>query len=226
MITRSTLESRRAALDQNAADAFAAWLLVDAAEHDEGLRFIDTADQRLDAVQHELVAADIGVGAVVRNVRPGVGLGHAHGENDFTGAYARQQAALDAFGGEVVDDLALHAHFAHHGHRGHVAALRDLFENNRRVQHRQAEPAVLLRHGHPQHADLRQRTDVVPREGAVHILRRVRLEQVLAEFAHRAHHAALLFVQFEIHSVLLFVIRIRYFGRPCARAARQRWSDG
>src|SRR5690606_35735455 len=88
VVTRRALEPRRAALDHHAAYALASRGLVDAAEHDEGLRLVDAADQRLHAVHHQSVAPDLGVGAVVGDVGAGMRLGHADREDGFTGAHA------------------------------------------------------------------------------------------------------------------------------------------
>ncbi len=86
VIGAGDLEARRVALDQHAADAFAARLAVDAAEDDEHAGFVGAADQRLDAVEHDAVALDVGVGAVVGDVGAGMRLGHADGEDAVAAA--------------------------------------------------------------------------------------------------------------------------------------------
>ena len=73
------LETRRAWLDQNTADAVAARLAVDPGEDDEPCRLVGPADQRLDPVERWRVADLVDVGPVVRDVGAGVGLGHADG---------------------------------------------------------------------------------------------------------------------------------------------------
>ena len=83
-------EARRVARNQHAADAFAPRQAVDAGEHHEHRRFVGAADQRLGAVEHEPVAADIRIGAVIGDIGAGVGLGHADRQHMGAGADAGQ----------------------------------------------------------------------------------------------------------------------------------------
>ena len=140
----------------------------------------------------ELVADMVGIGLVVRDVGAGVGLGHADRQDAIAAAHLRQDAPLDGLGRVRRDDPGLHADFAQHRHRGHVAGLGDLLEDQRGVEHRQAEPAIFLRHRHAEHAELRERASCCPTETCRPCTSGVRLEFILCELAHRVHHGALI----------------------------------
>ena len=121
---------------------------------------------------------------------------------------ARMQSPLTTFGrmrsldrgGRVAGDHAgLHAGLAQHRHRGDVADLGDLLEDQRGVEDRQAEPAVFLRHRHAEHAELGELLHVLPRERAVHPAPGLGLELGLRQLAHRGDHLALFGGDSEIH---------------------------
>ena len=86
----------------------------------------------------------------------------------------------------------LHADLAQHGHRGHIADLGDLFEDECGVEHRQAETAIFLRNRHPEDTQFGEGAHVLPREGAVHVLVGARPKLALRQVADGLHKAALL----------------------------------
>ncbi len=86
-----------------------------------------------------------------------------------------------------------------HRHRGDVAGLGDLLEDQRGVEHRQAETAIFLRHRHAEHAQLGELFHVVPRERAVHPARRALAELGLREGADGLDELALLVGQGREH---------------------------
>ena len=181
-----------ALLDQDAADALAAGLPVDPGEDDEHLRLVGAADQGLDAVEPQGIAARVDIGLVIGDVGAGVGLGHADRQDGLAAAHRRQDARLDRFGRVGRDDPGLHADLAEHRHRRHVAGLGDLLEHERGVEDRQPEPAILLRHRHAEDAQFGERAHVLPRKGAVHVAQRARPEFALREVADGLHETALL----------------------------------
>ena len=192
-------ETRRPLLDQDAADALAARLFVDAGEDDEHAGLLGAADQGLDAVEPEPVADTVDIGLVIGDVGPGVRLGHADRQQAVAAAHRRQYALLDGFGRIGRNDAGLDTDLAEDGHRRHIAGLGDLLEDERGVEDRQAEPAILLRHRHAEDAQLRQWLHVVPREGAVHPARGALAELALRQLAHGRDKTALLVGQGREH---------------------------
>ena len=87
-----TSKPLRAGLHQDAADALAARLAVDAGEHDEHARLRRAADQRLGALQDDAVADDTRIGAVVGDIGAGVRLGHADRQDAVAADHLRQDA--------------------------------------------------------------------------------------------------------------------------------------
>jgi hypothetical protein len=152
-------EARRAFLDQDAADAVATRLTVDAREHDEGARFLGAADQRLHALEAQRVAVHGRVGGVARDVGSGLRLGHADGENAVARANRGQQSPLDRLRPVGRDDAGLDADFSQHRHGRDVAALGDFLEHQRGVEDAELRAAIGLRHGHAEHADFRKAGD-------------------------------------------------------------------
>ena len=220
----------RAALDQDAADALAAGFFVDAGEDDEHRGLGGAADQRLDAVEAQLVADPVDVGLVVRDIGAGVGLGHADRQDRLAAAHLRQDAALDRLRRVMRDDAGLHADLAEHRHRGDVAGLGDLLEHQRGVEDRQAETAIFLRHRHAEHAQFGELFHVVPRKRAVHPARRALAELALREGAHAPDELALLVGQGREHEVLVscerLAMRRDYAVRGGARQTRRRRDRG
>ena len=104
----------------------------------------------------DAIALDGGIGAVVGDVGAGVRLGHADRQDALGGADLRQDAALDRLRSVGRDHAGLHPGLAQHRHRGDVADLGDLLEDQRGVEHRQAHAAVFLRHRHAEHAEARE----------------------------------------------------------------------
>ena len=143
-------------------------LPVDAREHHEGARLLGAADQRFLAVQNKLVAVHLDVRFVGRDVGAGMRLGHADRQDAVAADHRGQDAGADALRRVFGDDAGLHPRLAQHRHRRGVADLGDLLEHQRGLEDRQAEPAILLRHRHPEHAEAREVADVLPGEGAVH----------------------------------------------------------
>ena len=181
-----------APLDQDAADPLAAGPPVDPGEDDKHLRLVGPADQGLDAVELEGVAAGVDIGLVIGDVGAGVGLGHADRQDGLAAAHRRQNARLDRFGRVGRDDPGLHADLAEHRHRRHIAGLGDLLEDERGVEDRQPQPAIFLRHRHSEDAQFGESAHVFPRKGAVHVAQRVRPEFALREVADSLYEAALL----------------------------------
>ena len=118
-------------------------------------------------------------------------LGHADGQYDLVGDNARQVFLLHVPRSEPGDDPVLDAHRPQGSHRGHVADLGDLLENQHAVQHRQGQAAELLRHGHPQNADLGQAFQVLVRKCAVLPPLDTTLEFLLRQLPDRVDHGAL-----------------------------------
>jgi len=87
--------------------------------------------------------------------------------------------------------------------QGAMADLGDLLEDQRGVEHRQAQPAIFLRHRHAEHPETGQRLHVFPGKRAIHIFLRVGLELPLSEVAHRHYHPPLLFGELEVHCLSL-----------------------
>ncbi len=121
---------------------------------------------------------------------------------------AGKQALLDRLGRIGRDDAGLHADLAEHRHRGDIAALGDLLEHQRGIEHRELGTAIGLRHRHAEHADVGQAADVLPRKRAVHIGEPARLELALGELAHGSDDLLLLVGQLE------------------AKRFRHRWAPG
>src|SRR6185437_7049402 len=96
----------------------------------------------------------------------------------------------------------------------HVAGLGNFFEHERGVENRQAEPAILLRHGHAENAQFGERLHIVPREGAVHPARGALAELALRQFADGRDKTALLVGQGRKH------------GRPSWAAGSGVWRGG
>ena len=147
---------------------------------------LGAADQRLDPVEPQLVADMVDIGLVVGDVGAGVGLGHADRQEALAAAHRRQHALLDRLGRIGRDDAGLRADLAEHRHRRHVADLGDLLEDERGVEHRQAEPAIFLRHRHAEHAQFGERLHVLPGKRAVLVARRALAELALRQLADRA----------------------------------------
>src|SRR5262249_45088082 len=192
-------EPFHAAGNQRAAYALRSRHLVDAREDDEHFRDVGARDQRLHAVHGHAVALYLAVGGVAGNVGPGVGLRHADREYRFAGCDARQDAPLDGFRRVGGDDARLDAQLTKGGHRGHVAHLADLLEDEDRVEYSQSRAAVFLRHRHAEHADFRELLHVLRRPGAVEVLERAFLEAGLAHATDAVDECTLLFADVEIH---------------------------
>ena len=165
--------------------------------------FLGAADQGLDPVEPQLVADMVDIGLVVGDVGAGIGLGHADRQQALAAAHRRQDAPLDRLGRVGRDDPGLRADLAQHRHRGDVADLGDLLEDQRGVEHRQTQPAIFLRHRHAEHAEAGQRLHVLPGKGAVLIARRALAEFALRQLADRRDKLALLVAEGWEHGVLL-----------------------
>ena len=140
-------------------------------------------------------------------------LGHADRQHAIAGDDFGQDPLADALGRVGRDHAGLHAGFAKGRHRRDVAGLGDLLEQQRGVEHGEAEAAIVLRHGHAEHADLGELPHVLPGKGAVHVALRIGLELALRKLAHRGHHAPLLSGELEVHDVSLR----KYLRNVCRR---------
>ncbi len=182
----------RALLDQDAADALAAGLAVDAGEDDEILRLLGPADQRLDAVQSQPVADPVEIGPVIGDIGAGLRLGHADRQQAVATRHRRQDAPFDDSGRIGGNHPGLHPDLAEDCHRRRVADLGDLFEDEGGVKDGQAKPAIFLRHSHAEHPELGEPAQVLPGKGAVHPAWRTLAEFALGQVAHGRDKTALL----------------------------------
>ncbi len=180
VVTRGHFETGVVAVHQHAPDAIAARRAVDAGKHHEPFRFVGATDQRLDAIDHGMIALDDGVCLVVRHVGAGMRLGHADGQVDLARGNLGQNIALHALRREVADDAHLNAQHAHQRHGSGVAILGDFFDHQRGIEYRQVGAAVLLGNRHAQHADLGQLVQVLPWVSAVQVLDRISAEVLVA----------------------------------------------
>src|ERR1700730_9398341 len=181
-----------ALLDQDAADAGAAGLAVDAGEDDEHLGLLGPADQRLYTIEPQCIAGRVDIGLIVGDIGAGIWLGHADRQDGLATAHRRQDARLDPFWRVGGDDPGLHPDLAEHGHRGYIACLGDFLEDEGGVEYPEAKPAIFLRDGHSEHTQPGERAHVLPREGAVHVLHGARPELALGQVADGLHKATLL----------------------------------
>src|SRR5262249_56074438 len=111
------------------------------------------------------------------------------------------EVLFDGRGGGGREEGGLPPDFAEDRHRGHVTGLGDLLKHERRIEDRQAEAAIFLRHRHAENAQLGERLHVVPWEGAVHPAARALAELALRQVAHGRHKTALLVGQGREQSV-------------------------
>jgi len=193
------LETRRVGFQQNAADTLAARPTVDPCEDDEHASLSGSADQRLCPIQNYAFTPDDGVGSIVRYVRAGVRLSHADGQYAIARDDPWKNTLANIVGSVCRDHTGLNPGLAEGGHRCNVTGLRNLLEDQRRIEYRQAKSAIFFGDRHAEHAYFGEPLHVFPRKRTIHIPLRVCLELSLSEVAHRGHHPPLLFGELEVH---------------------------
>jgi hypothetical protein len=166
-------------------------------EHHEGACLLGATDQGLHAFDPQRCALHGRVGGVASDIGAGVRLGHADRENAVARADAGQQPLLDRLRSEGRDDAGLHADLAQDSHGSDVAALGDLLEHQRGLEHGELRAAISLRHGHAENAELGEARDILPGKRAVEIFEAARLEFALGELAYRRDDAPLLVRELE-----------------------------
>ena len=96
-------DARGVLLHVDGADAPRAFVLGHAAVHDVAVGMTAARAPALGAVQHDLVAADLGPRRQVGERGAGLRLRHRHGDLDFAAANRRHDALLQRLGSEALD---------------------------------------------------------------------------------------------------------------------------
>jgi hypothetical protein len=200
--------ARRLLINQNAADAVAALLPVDAREHYEGARLLRAAYERLFAVQHKRVAAHLDIRLVRGDVGAGMRLGHADRQQMLAAGDARQQPLLQCLRRIGGDDTRLRSDLAQHCHRGDVAALCNLLEDQRGVEDAKLHAAIGLRAPPCEDSHVREAADIFPGKLPVHELLAARLKFALNDSSDVSRQLPLFFAQLKME---------------CGHARNSRW---
>jgi len=160
-------KARRPALDQHAADAAEPRRVTDAHQHEEDIGHLRGGAPHLAAVDDQLVALDGGACLECRQVRPGIGLGHAPGRKQLAAGQARQVPALHLLAADVLDDARRRTVGAAEQDRGIRADARHLLDHDHQLGQAEARAAVGFRDRHSQEAVVRQHFQVGHRRLAV-----------------------------------------------------------
>jgi hypothetical protein len=130
------LQARGSALDEHAPNALAPRLSIDTGEHDEHPGLLGAADQCFDAVDDHPVVLDHGIRAIVGYIGAGMRFRHADRKDAIASDHGRQNPGPNRLWGIFGDHTGLYAGLPQDGHRGRVADLGDLLENQRRLENR------------------------------------------------------------------------------------------
>ncbi|MNM80956.1 hypothetical protein D3C81_929390 [compost metagenome] len=189
---------------QEAGDALGA-VLAGARHDDQHVGAAGAGDEGLGAVQHVFVALTASAGAQARGVGAGVRFGQAVGGEQFAGDQAGQPLLLQRRIAERGEHPAGHVVDGDVGGGGDAAG-GQLFEDQRRGQPRQAQPAVVLADVQAEVALFGGAADHVHREVVLAVpVRGVRRQLVGGEGAGAVHQQALFLGKVEIHAVSSFL---------------------